>query len=78
MKDAGIHPGDLVLIQKGLAPKTGDIVLARIDNEWTLKYFERRRGKAVLKAANDRYPLIEPRQELIIAGVVIANVRKYR
>ena len=78
MLDAGIHPGDLVLIQKNLTPKHGDIVVASVDNEWTIKYFEKQRGKVSLRAANKKYPRIEPKQELVIAGVVIANVRKYK
>jgi len=78
MVDAGIQPGDLVLIQKNLAPKPGDIVVARVDNEWTLKYFDKAKGNVVLRAGNKKYPEIMPRQELVIAGVVIANVRKYR
>ena len=78
MVGAGINPGDLVLVQRDLAPRPGDIVIARIDNEWTLKYFERSKGKVVLRAANDKYPALAPRQELVMGGVVIANVRKYR
>jgi len=78
MLDAGIQPGDLVLIQKGLTPRQGDIVVACVDNQWTLKYFEKHKGKIILRAANRKYPPIEPRQELVIAGVVIANIRKYR
>ncbi len=78
MIDAGIHPGDLVLIQKNLIPKHGDIVVACVDNEWTLKYFEKHKGKVMLSAANKKYPSIEPKRELVIAGVVIANVRKYK
>lgn len=78
MIEAGIHPGDLVLIQKGLTPKNEDIVVACVDGEWTLKYFEKHKGKIILRAANKKYPPIEPKQELVIAGVVIANVRKYK
>ena len=78
MIDAGIHPGDLVLVERGLTPRNGDIVVARVDNEWTLKYFESRAGVAHLRAANRKYPVITPKQELTIAGVIIANVRKYR
>ena len=78
MIDAGIHPGDLVLVQKNLTPKTGDIVVAQVDGDWTLKYFEKRGAVVSLRAANKKYPLIIPKQELVIAGVVIANVRKYR
>jgi SOS regulatory protein LexA len=78
MIDAGIHPGDLVLIQKGLTPKHGDVVVACVDNQWTLKYFEKQKGRIILRAANKKYPPIEPKQELVLGGVVIANVRKYR
>jgi SOS regulatory protein LexA len=78
MIDAGIHPGDLVLIQKGLNPKSGDVVVACVDNQWTLKYFEKQHGRIILRAANKKYPPIEPKQELVLGGVVIANVRKYR
>ncbi|MFA5068647.1 MAG: transcriptional repressor LexA [Candidatus Omnitrophota bacterium] len=78
MIEAGIHQGDLVLIQKGLDPKDGDIVIARVDNEWTLKYFKQKAKKVYLQAANQKYPTIIPKHELIIAGVVIANIRKYK
>ncbi len=78
MIDAGIHPGDLVLVDKSVIPKTGDIVVAQVDSEWTLKYFEKRGGAVYLRPANKKYPLIKPREELIIGGVVIANVRKYK
>ena len=78
MLDAGIHPGDLILVQRDLTPKTGDIVVAQVDGEWTLKYFEKKSGKVILKAANKKYSPIMPKEELVIAGVVIANVRKYK
>lgn len=78
MLDAGIHPGDLVLVQKNIIPKSGDIVVACVDKEWTLKYFEKLKGKVMLRAANKKYSPIEPKEELVIAGVVIANVRKYK
>ena len=78
MLDAGIQPGDLVLVDKSLTPKSGDIVVAQVDNEWTLKYFEKKGRDVYLRAANKKYPLIRPREELIIGGVVVANVRKYK
>ncbi|MFH1790492.1 MAG: transcriptional repressor LexA [Candidatus Omnitrophota bacterium] len=78
MADAGIRQGDLVLIQRNITPRTGDIVVAEVDGEWTLKYFEKK-GKTVrLRAANPKYPDIYPKNELVIGGVAIANVRKYR
>ena len=48
MIDAGIHAGDLVLVQRGLTPGTGDIVVAQVDGEWTLKYFEKRGRKTLV------------------------------
>jgi len=78
MIGAGIHPGDLALVQKNLTPRTGDIVVARIDGEWTLKYLEKKPKGVILRSANKKYPPIIPRSELIIAGVVVANVRKYK
>ncbi len=78
MIDAGIHPGDLVLVDKSVVPKTGDIVIAQVDDEWTLKYFEKKGKVVYLRPANKKYPLIKPKQELIIGGVIIANVRKYK
>jgi repressor LexA len=78
MIEAGICPGDLVLVDKGLTPKSGDIVIAQVDNEWTLKYFEKKGRAVYLRPANKKYPLIMPREELIIGGVVVANVRKYK
>ena len=78
MIDAGIHPNDLILVQKNRIPKTGDIVVAQVDGEWTLKYLEKTGKNIHLRAANQKYPTIIPKQELIVSGVVIANVRKYK
>lgn len=77
MVDAGIYPGDIVLVEKGIAPKTNDIVIAQVDGEWTMKFFVRRGRDVVLEAANKRYPPIRPRQSLEIAGVVRTVIRKF-
>jgi repressor LexA len=77
MSGAGIMENDLVIVQRGRQPKNGDIILAEVDGNWTMKYF-RRKGKAItLEAANPKYPPIVPQEELRIAGVVTALVRKY-
>jgi repressor LexA len=77
MTGAGIMEGDLVIIEKGRAPKTGDIVVAEVDGEWTMKYFQKQGKQIVLVAANPKYPDIRPRSELRLGGVVTAVVRKY-
>ncbi|MBU2103164.1 MAG: LexA family transcriptional regulator, partial [Candidatus Omnitrophica bacterium] len=55
MIDAGILAGDLVLVQRNLTPRHGDIVVACVDDEWTLKYFEKIGGTVRLRAANKKY-----------------------
>jgi repressor LexA len=78
MIEAGILPGDFVLVDRSLAPKNGDIVIAEVDGEWTMKYFRKQRGEILLVPANPRYPPIKPTESLNIFGVVIGVVRKYR
>ena len=77
MIDEGIRPDDLVIIERGRTPKNGDIVLAQIDNEWTLKFYEKRSGKVRLVPANKKFPVLYPKTELNITGVVTSVVRKY-
>lgn len=78
MVDAGIMPEDIVIVERGRTPNNNDIVLAQVDRQWTLKYFNKK-GKAVtLIAANKKYPPIHPQEELTIGGVVTAVIRKYK
>src|SRR3990167_7306408 len=77
MIDAGIRSGDFVIVQRGREPRTGDIVIAQIDGEWTMKFFEKERGKIVLRAGSKRYSPTYPKEALVIGGVVVANIRKY-
>jgi len=77
MTGAGIMPGDLVLIERGREPKSGDIVIAEVDGSWTMKYFLKRGKDIYLEAANPKYPRIKPQSELRLGGVVTAVVRKY-
>ncbi len=78
MIEAGILPGDMVIIDKGLAPKSGDIVIAEVDGEWTMKYLRKRGASITLVPANPKYKMIKPKRELKIAGVVTSVVRQYR
>jgi repressor LexA len=78
MNGAGIHPGDIVVVDKGAAAKPGDIVIAIVDNEFTLKYLDKEKGRFILRPANLAYPVIRPRGELEIFGVVVGQFRKYR
>lgn len=77
MIDAGILPGDLVIVERERIPKHGDIVVAQVDGDWTLKYYEKKDGEVTLRAANKKYPLIRAREELIVSAVVVGTARKY-
>src|SRR3990167_4799531 len=72
MMNAGIFEGDLVVVEQIHHAYPGDIVLAEIDREWTLKYLkkDRKKRKIYLEAANPKYPPFYPTQELVIRGVV--------
>ncbi len=79
MIDAGILEGDLVLVERGRTPRRGDIVLALVENEYTLKYLETENGKPVLVPANRAFKKIYPNpNKLKIEAVLKAVVRKYR
>ena len=77
MTGAGIMPKDLVIVDRGRTAKSGDIVIAEVDGQWTMKYLRKRGENVTLVAANPRYQPIRPKHELRIAGVVTAVVRKY-
>jgi SOS regulatory protein LexA len=78
MSDAGIYEGDIVIIDKKREPTNGDIVAACVDNEWTVKYFQKQGDRVSLLPANRKYPEISPTQSLEIGGVVIHVIRSYR
>jgi repressor LexA len=73
----GIKEKDLVIVERGREPKNGDIILAEVDGHWTMKFFRKKGKKITLEAANPNYPPISPQEELRIAGVITAVVRKY-
>jgi SOS regulatory protein LexA len=77
MNGEGIMEGDLVIVERGRQPKIGDVVIAEVDGEWTLKYFKKQGGQVYLEAANPKYPIIRPKTELRLGGVVTAVIRKY-
>lgn len=65
MIDAGIFPGDVAVVDKARVPKQGDVIIANIDHQYTLKYLEKdSQGRDYLKPANDNYMNIYPTQEL--------------
>ncbi len=77
MIDAGIHPGDMVVVERTNRPRDGEIVIAEVDGEWTMKYFRQQDNRVWLESANAAYPPITPVQELTVAAVVRSVIRKY-
>jgi len=77
MIDAHIEKGDMVLVEKTNQAKDGEIVIAEVDGEFTMKYFRRKGDKAWLEPANKNYKPIYPTQSLNIIAVLKAVVRKY-
>lgn len=78
MIEAGIHDGDIAVVEKRNLANLGDIVVAIVDNEFTLKRLDKERGKYILRPANQAYPVIRPQGTLEIFGVLIGLIRKYR
>lgn len=68
--------GDTVVVEK-LCAAVGDIVVAIVDNAFTLKILAREKGRFVLRPANKAYAVIRPREDLEIFGVVTGLFRKY-
>ncbi|MGZ8252736.1 MAG: LexA family protein [Methylophilaceae bacterium] len=77
MIDAGIVPDDVVIVEKRQLANIGDIVVAIVDNEFTLKTLGREGGDFVLYPANKAYPVTRPKGQMEIFGVVVGQFRKY-
>ena len=72
MKDAGIHDGDLLIIDKSLEPVSGKIAVCCIDGDFTLKRIRIDAGELWLMPANDSYSPIKVDEcnDLRIWGIV--------
>jgi DNA polymerase V len=79
MVGAGIFDGDLLVVDKSLSPKSGDIIIAIMDGDLTVKRLEKRGKKVLLKPENPRFKEIELKegQELQVWGVVTSTVKKF-
>lgn len=80
MREAGIFDGDVVLVDRAVRPRSGQVVIAVVDGEFVCKTLFMRSGRVRLKAANPTYADIEPRdgQSLEIWGVVVAAIKQFR
>ncbi|XP_060084798.1 protein UmuD-like [Ylistrum balloti] len=80
MSEAGIDTGDILVVDRSLVPQHNDIVVASINNEFTLKRFIVTGGVMFLHAENKHYPDIEIQgsMELLIFGVVSSVIKQFR
>ena len=78
MIDASIAEGDYVLVERTNSIRPGDIVVACLDGDWTLKYYREKDGQKYLQAANLDYKDMYPEQSLEIEAKVISVLRKYQ
>lgn len=77
MIDAGIREGDMVIVERRQNYKVGEIVIAMVDGEYTMKYLRKKEDGYYLEAANEKYPDIHPTESFRVEAVVTGVVRKY-
>lgn len=77
MIDAGIREGDMVIAERRQNYKVGEIVIAMVDGDYTMKYLRKKGNDYYLEAANDKYPDIHPTESFKVEAVVTGVVRKY-
>ena len=80
MIDAGVEEGDILVIDKALDAKDGDMAVCFVDGEFTLKYLRFRENGLTLVPANPRYPSIEIDEgsDFMMWGVVTYVIKKIR
>ena len=79
MKDAGIFDGDVLLVDRAIPPRNGQVVVAVIDGEFVCKTLSMRAGRIKLRAANPGFPDIVPTdsQTVEVWGVVTASIKQF-
>jgi len=78
MVNARIHGGDLIVVDRSIAPQPGHIVLAVVNCEYTVKRYSAHNGMIELRSENPTYPAfrLNAEDELQIWGVVIGTVAR--
>ena len=78
MTGAGIYEGDALIVDRSIDPKHNHIVVAQLNNEFTVKRLHRRGGLVKLIAENPIYPVrvIKEEDDFLVWGVVTNNIHK--
>ena len=79
MIDAGIHAGDLLVVDRSLRPANGDVIIASVDGDFTVKTYRKDKDGIHLEPANDAYPIITLKsgQQLDYFGKVTACIHRF-
>ena len=83
MIEAGICDGDIAVIDRAASPADGDIIVAFINNEFTIKYLDlshKNNGYIELHPANKTFPSIRinPDDDFKIWGVVMWTIKRWK
>ena len=80
MKDAGIFEGDYAIVDRSLTPRDGDVVIAALNGELTIKTLQKTQASCRLLPANKAYSVIEITEDtdFTIWGVVTAAIHRFR
>ena len=79
MINAGIKDKDLIIVDKSLTAKPGNIIIAMIDGEFTIKRLSIKNNELYLKAENHNYPDFRFKNHIDVQiwGVVIYSIHSY-
>lgn len=79
MKDAGILPGDILVVDRSKNIVSGDVVVALLDGQFMVKRFVKKQGKIILQAENKDFEdvQISSEAELTVWGKVVGSFRKF-
>ena len=83
MRDAGINEGDIAVIDRSLQPTDGDVIVAYVNEEFTIKYLDlthKEEGYIELQPANPDYsPIrIDSTDNFRVWGVVVWNIKQWK
>ncbi len=80
MTGAGIYPGDILIVDRAITPRHGNIIIAVLNGEMTVKRLIRQYGTTYLAAENPAYPPLEigPETQFEAWGVAIHAIHALR
>ena len=78
MIDAGLLDGDIVVVDRMAESRPGDIVVAVIDNQITVKRLRSEGASWSLEPANSAFQVIRPQGSLELLGVVVGSFRRFK